>query len=70
MIPTTYVDWRHCIERDCGIPLTPEFISARMAELRNPRSYHTQQFLRRYGPEHLARVLEWFAQAANEHTST
>jgi len=66
MIPSTYADWRHCIERDCGIPLTAAFIAARVADLRDPHSHHTQQFLRLYGPEHQARVLAWFAQAAED----
>lgn len=66
MIPTTYADWRLCIERDCGIPLTADFIAARIADLNDPRSHHTQQFVKRYGPEHHARVLGWFEQAAGE----
>jgi hypothetical protein len=69
MIPTTYADWRRCIERDCGIPLTADFIAARLADLRDPRSHPTQQFLRVYGPEHHARVLAWFTQAASESAS-
>ena len=68
MIPTTYDDWRRCIERDCGIPLTPEFIAARIDDLRDPRSHHTQQFVKRYGPEHHARVVAWFEQAAGGFT--
>jgi hypothetical protein len=67
MIPTTYADWRRCIEQDCGIALTPEFIAARIADLRDPRSHHTQQFLQHYGVEHHARVLAWFAQAARDN---
>lgn len=66
MIPSTYADWRRCIERDCGLPLTPDFIAARIADLRDAGSHHTQQFLRRYGPEHHARVLGWFTQAEAE----
>jgi hypothetical protein len=69
MVPTTYADWRRCIERDCGIPLTPEFIAARIDDLRDPRSHHTQQFLKVYGPDHHARVLAWFGQASSEITS-
>lgn len=70
MLPTTYADWHRCIERDCGILLTPDFIASRLADLRDPRSHRTQQFLRAYGPEHHARVLAWFGQAASEITST
>ena len=66
MIPTTYADWRRCIEHDCGIPLTADFIALRMADLRDPNSHHTQQFLKRYGNEHHARVLAWFEEAARD----
>jgi hypothetical protein len=69
MIPSTYTDWRHCIERDCGIPLTPAFIAERIADLCDERSHHTQQFLRHYGREHHARVLDWFRQAGDENPS-
>lgn len=66
MIPSTYPEWRRCIEQDCRIPLTPDFIAARIADLRDAGSHHTQQFLKRYGPAHHARVLAWFAQAQAE----
>ena len=66
MIPTTYADWRRCIERDCGLPLTPAFIAARLADLRDPSSHHTQQFVRHYGGEHHVRVLEWFERAERD----
>ncbi|NOT85745.1 MAG: TonB-dependent receptor [Methylococcaceae bacterium] len=32
-IPQTYVAWRHCITVDCGIPLTFDFVNARIAVL-------------------------------------
>jgi hypothetical protein len=66
MIPSTYADWRRCIEHDCGLPLTRDFIAARLAELRDPASHHTQQFLRHYGGEHHARVLDWFERAGRD----
>jgi hypothetical protein len=66
MIPITYADWRRCIERDCGLRLTAGFIAARLADLRDPSSHHTQQFLRRYGPDHHAHVIGWFEQAARD----
>jgi hypothetical protein len=33
MIPSTYADWRRCIEHDCGLPLTRDFVAARLADL-------------------------------------
>lgn len=64
VIPTRYEEWRHCIQDICRIPLTPEFVDTRLRELADPGLHSTQQFLRHYGPEHLARVRAWFEQAA------
>lgn len=63
MIPTTYADWRRCIEQDCGLRLTPAFIAARLADLRDPSNHHTQQFIHHYGAGHHAWVVGWFEQA-------
>ena len=30
IIPTTYAEWRHCIEKKCGLALTPDYIAARL----------------------------------------
>lgn len=63
MIPTTYDQWRRCIEEDCGLALTPEFIAGRLSELRDSRQERTAQFVRLYGSEHLRRVIAWFEHA-------
>jgi hypothetical protein len=65
-IPRSYAQWRHCIEQDCRIPLTAEFIAARQRELADPADFRTQQFIRLYGRDHWQAVLGWFAQAAAE----
>lgn len=64
-IPQTYVAWRRCIEVDCGIPLTPAFIAARLHVWRNPAHEETLNFVRLYGPAHLKRVVSWFDLAAH-----
>lgn len=66
MIPETYEQWRHCIEVDCGIPLTRSFIDERLQELATPSDFRTQQFIRLYGGAHRDRVLGWFRQAASQ----
>jgi len=63
MIPQSYDQWRRCIEVDCGIPLTPDFIRARLAELVEPSDFRTVQFVRLYGEAHRQRVITWFQQA-------
>ncbi len=62
IIPSTYAEWRRCIEHDCRQPLTADFIAA----LRDPRDAHTRDFTRLYGEPHLHAVTTWFAQAASE----
>jgi hypothetical protein len=66
MIPDTYEAWRHCIEIDCGIPLTRAFIDQRLRELDDRAIYSTQQLFRRYGDDHVAQLKRWFQRAAGE----
>lgn len=63
LIPQTYTQWRHCIEVDCGIALTPAFIAERLTVWRQPGHEETKRFVRLYGAEHLQRVVSWFEQA-------
>ena len=70
MIPTTYDQWRECIEVHCKIPLTPEYIRERLAELQNAGHPKTQDFERLYGAEHLQRTIAWFRQAMDETAAT
>ena len=46
MIPSTYEEWRHCIQHICRIPLTPEFVATRIRELQDTQLHSTSQFLR------------------------
>jgi len=64
IIPDSYQAWRHCIEVECRLQLTPAYIQARIAALNNPHDFHTQQFVRCWGEEHRQQVLGWFQQAA------
>lgn len=66
MIPDSYSAWRHCIEVDCRLALTPDFVRERLAALADPGDFRTEQFLRCHGAAHLARVRGWFAQALQE----
>jgi hypothetical protein len=62
-IPTTYEEWRHCINVECGIELTSEYIAGRISALKDDKDYHTQQIVKLYGQEHLDRVQNWFLQS-------
>jgi hypothetical protein len=63
VIPQTYDQWRHCIEVECGIPLEPNFIQARLSVLRDPANDETRRFASLYGQAHARSVLAWFEQA-------
>jgi hypothetical protein len=65
-IPQTYAQWRHCIEVECGIPLTAAFIRDRLDELGDEGAEESQRFRRLYGDAHWRRVLGWFARSAQE----
>jgi hypothetical protein len=64
MIPQTFAQWRHCIEVDCGIPLTPAYARERVAALTRQGGEEAERFARHYGAQHHARVVGWFQQVA------
>jgi hypothetical protein len=64
--PATYEQWRHCIEVQCGIKLTPDFVQQRLSALRDNGDYQTQRFLEMWGEPHLDQVVAWFEQARLE----
>jgi len=66
MIPESYERWRRCITVDCGLALTPAFIDARLAELRDPSAHRTRRFVEHYGEAHRAQVVAWFERARRE----
>ncbi|MFL0807951.1 MAG: hypothetical protein K6L60_11760 [Oceanobacter sp.] len=63
IIPENYDEWHYCITVECGLALTPEYISERISSLNDDKDYYTQQFVKLYGREYLNRVLGWFQQA-------
>lgn len=69
-LPKSYEDWRHCIEVDCRQPLTADYITTRLAALRDARDPHTRQFLERYGEARLTATISWFERAAKNPTPT
>jgi hypothetical protein len=60
VIPESFGEWRHCIEHDCGIQLSREFIEKRIALLRASGHEETKRFIRHYGETHRHSVVEWF----------
>ncbi len=64
--PQNYDEWRHCIIVECGIPLTAEFVSQRLAVWRDEAAEETRRFRRRYGDDYWRTVIGWFEQAEKE----
>ncbi|QDT13497.1 hypothetical protein [Planctomycetes bacterium K23_9] len=64
--PSSYDQWRHCIEVKCGIKLTRSYVDNRLAELQNGKHVKTKGFASLYGPDHLQRTIQWFQRAADE----
>jgi hypothetical protein len=69
IIPSNYAEWRRCIEVDCGIALTPEFVALRIEALTRSESEEARRFAALYGGEHLQRVIGWFYSARPERQS-
>ncbi|MEM7044839.1 MAG: hypothetical protein AAF543_18680 [Pseudomonadota bacterium] len=66
MTPGTYEQWRHCIEVQCGIRLTSDYVEQRLSALRDSRDYQTQRFQEMWGEPHLRQVINWFERAREE----
>lgn len=64
--PENYEQWHHCITVDCGIDITPDFVSQRLAVWRNADNQETQRFADLYGDDYLQAVIGWFEKAAAE----
>ena len=62
-IPETFDEWRYCIEQECQIGLTREYIEQRLTILRALNHEETQRFIRHYGDHHRQRVVSWFERA-------
>ncbi len=60
MIPETFEQWKSCIEKECKIELTQEFINNRLAVYRDKLNTETLKFISLYGEKHLNNVISWF----------
>ena len=49
VFPTTYEEWRHCIEELGGISLNRSYIDKRLAELEDGQHTKTREFEKLYG---------------------
>jgi len=65
-IPNSYIDWKHCITVECGIPLTLGFVRERLGIFTDPKSPESGRFRKLYGESHWQNVVQWFWQAQTE----
>lgn len=66
VVPRSYDEWKHCITVLCRIPLTPDYVEARIAALADSRDHSTQRFVETWGDAHRDRVRNWFLQARDD----
>ena len=59
IIPKNFEDWKWCIEKKCGIPLTVEFAKGRLAVYEDHSNAETKRFVSKYGVEHLENIKVW-----------
>lgn len=63
MIPKDFIEWKNCIEVNCGIPLTPDFVKKRITELSDDNNQHSREFTKLYGDAYRLKVIGWFEQS-------
>lgn len=62
-LPKTYEEWHQYITVQGGVKLTPDYISDRIAALKDDKDNYTKQFIELYGQQYREQVLGWFLQA-------
>lgn len=66
----SYDDWKYCITQICKVPLTQDFVTRRLNELRDERDHNTKKFISTWGDDHRKQVIAWFTQAQTELSRT
>jgi len=65
-IPRNFEEWKICIEKKCGNPLTLEFAEKRLSIYRDENLPETQRFMKLYGEVHLFSIREWLSKIIKE----
>lgn len=66
---TNYQEWHTAITERCGLTLSREYCTERIAVLADESVPSTHGFIRAYGEEYLRQVIDWFRRAQEEATS-
>ena len=70
MIPKNYEEWLRCITVDCGIKITKEFVTQRLAVYGDKNNKETQEFIRLYGENHRENVERWLMKCTLDNFKT
>ena len=66
MIPSIYEEWKYCIEIQCKIPLTKDFILERLRVLSDASNPETRVFGKAYGSDHLNKIIQYFKKSLTQ----
>ena len=61
-----FTEWRQAITLRCGLTLSRDYCTERIAALRDDSIPATQNFIAHYGENYRAHVISWFEQAHHE----
>lgn len=61
-----FPEWRQAITVRCGLTLSRDYCTERIAALRDDAVTSTQNFINTYGESYRDLVISWFEQAHNE----
>ncbi|MCL7986380.1 hypothetical protein M8998_00340 [Sphingobacterium sp. lm-10] len=61
LLPESFEEWKICIEKKCGIPLTLEFAEKRLAVYADENLPETKRFAKLYGDQHLSNIKLWLS---------
>lgn len=63
---TDFAEWRKAITVRCGLTLSAEYCTERIAELQNEAVPSTRNFIKEYGENYRQAVISWFEQARQQ----
>jgi hypothetical protein len=63
MIPSTYEEWKNCLEVQCKISFTPEFLQERLRVLKDRNHHETKIFISKYGSDHYSKIINFYNKA-------
>lgn len=66
IFPSHFDAWKRCVTEKGGIPLSKDYVAARITALSDEKSRERKEFVAKYGTEWTDTVLGFFKQAQQE----